>query len=166
MIRTVHTYFTSWRWGVISMRRFLILAAITCLLSIAGNSDEPFEKGRNSDAEFAHQFGIALRVRQGGRLPFSEGIELQQIRNAIVLNNYDEKGKRLVVDKSLKSLSQDPPSFRIPERMSVWFVSETGIVESTESVPDEILAVIIRSRNGSLRIVNMMSGQTAWFSEN
>jgi hypothetical protein len=81
-----------------------------------------------------------------------------------VVVGYDKEGKHAVSGppEVLLLATGKSPEFPIPQRVGVWSVTEKWIRTTDVQRLGDVLLLIIRSRNGSIRVVDMDNARTLW----
>jgi hypothetical protein len=83
-----------------------------------------------------------------------------------VVVGYNKEGKHSVTGSPADLLlaTGKSPEFPIPQRVGVWSVTEEWIRTTDVQSLGDVLLLIIRSRDGSIRVVDMDDARTLWIS--
>lgn len=133
---------------------------LICGLSVLADQQSAQEL-LDKRSEAVNQYGLFPVFRKGDRISCGNKIEIDVSKGVVQVNWYSRDGKRSPPPQGLSALSVDPPRFRIPDEAGVWFVHVDRITQDAGGAK-ECKVVIVRAKDGAVRIVRMKDGHTFW----
>lgn len=139
---------------------FLVISTQTQLLAQEGLSDPQWWVSRQ---RLHVDYGINSYFKKGNAHPCGHGLELVERDRRFSVHNYNQMGVRIVHKTVDEALGGDPQGFPIPETPGVWIIFPDRIVSTAKNVAlADALVLVIRSRSGALRVVDLSDGTTFW----
>lgn len=139
---------------------------MTCFILICGLSvlqdQESVQETLEKRFEAVNQYGLFPVLRKGDRIGCGNDIDIDLSNGAVQIIWYSKDGRRSPKPSGLAALSVDPPRFRIPDEAGVWFVHADRITQDAVDGAKECKVVIVRAKDGAVRIVLMKDGHTFW----
>ena len=139
----------------------IILAISTVVVSSATGKDD-FE--RLFEPGPCEPYGVIRLFRKGDVLPVSGNIAIRVNKNMqYAFERYLENGSRFKPKNFDEEFGGDPKVFPIPYRSGIWKINSEKVTEAVRSEDlNGIPIVVIRARNGNVRIVYLDDGTTYW----
>lgn len=151
----------------LSKRVLLIFAAATAFATELSPSTAEFQITAEDVKRWEwsrERLGVVHLFRKGSALPCGDDITLRVDRKQQYgVEEFLEDGRRFRPKNIYEALGSDPKVFPIPYDSGIWQVNAEKVTQAVNSEDlDDVPIVLIRARNGKVRVVYLDDGTTFW----